>query len=36
VRDAGQVIIEVGLAPQSPAEFIVVRITWRAGATADD
>jgi phage tail sheath protein FI len=35
VRDAGQVIIEVGLAPQSPAEFIVVRITWRAGATAD-
>ena len=36
VRDAGQVVIEVGLAPQSPAEFIVVRITWRAGATADD
>jgi len=35
VRDAGQVVIEVGLAPQSPAEFVVVRITWRAGATAD-
>ena len=36
VRDAGQVVIEVGLAPQSPAEFVVVRITWRAGGTADD
>ena len=36
VREAGQVVIEIGLAPQSPAEFIIVRITWRAGATADD
>ena len=36
VREAGQVVIEVGLAPQSPAEFVVVRITWRAGGTADD
>jgi uncharacterized protein len=36
VRDAGQVVIEIGLAPQSPAEFIVVRITWRAGATANN
>lgn len=36
VRDAGQVVIEVGLAPQYPAEFVVVRITWRAGATGND
>jgi hypothetical protein len=35
VRNVGQVVIEIGLAPQSPAEFVVVRITWRAGATTD-
>ena len=27
VREAGQLICEVGLAPLTPAEFIVVRIT---------
>jgi phage tail sheath protein FI len=35
VREAGQLICEVGLAPLAPAEFIVVRITQSvAGATA--
>jgi phage tail sheath protein FI len=36
VRDLGQVVIEIGLAPLSPAEFIVVRIVRRAGGTPDD
>jgi phage tail sheath protein FI len=36
VRDLGQVIIEIGLAPLSPAEFIVVRIVRRAGGTPDN
>jgi len=36
LREAGQVVVEIGLAPQSPAEFVVVRITWRAGGAADD
>jgi hypothetical protein len=33
LRDRGQVVTEVGLAPTLPAEFIVVRITQRAGTT---
>ncbi|HEU0082253.1 MAG TPA: phage tail sheath subtilisin-like domain-containing protein [Bradyrhizobium sp.] len=36
VRDQGQVIIEIGLAPLSPAEFIVVRIVRRAGGSPDN
>jgi uncharacterized protein len=32
-REAGEVITELGLAPSSPAEFIIVRIIHRAGAT---
>jgi len=36
LRDVGQVVIEIGLAPLSPAEFIVVRIVRQAGATSDD
>lgn len=36
VRDLGQVVIEIGLAPLSPAEFIVVRIVRRAGGTPDN
>jgi uncharacterized protein len=36
LRDLGQVVIEIGLAPLSPAEFIVVRIVRRAGGTPDD
>jgi phage tail sheath protein FI len=36
LRDLGQVVIEIGLAPLSPAEFIVVRIVRRAGGTPDN
>lgn len=36
LRNVGQVVIEIGLAPLSPAEFIVVRIVRQAGATSDD
>lgn len=32
-REVGQVVTEIGLAPLVPAEFIVVRITHRPGAT---
>ncbi|MEW6211584.1 MAG: phage tail sheath subtilisin-like domain-containing protein [Acidobacteriota bacterium] len=32
-RDAGEVATEIGLAPMSPAEFIVVRIIHRVGRT---
>lgn len=31
-REQGRVITEIGLAPAKPAEFVVVRITHRAGA----
>jgi phage tail sheath protein FI len=31
LREVGQVVTEIGLAPLSPAEFIVVRIIHRAG-----
>jgi uncharacterized protein len=34
VRDMGQLIIEVGLAPVKPAEFVIVRISQWAGADA--
>lgn len=30
VRDAGQLVIEVGVAPVKPAEFVIVRISQRA------
>jgi hypothetical protein len=33
LRELGHVVTEIGLAPLSPAEFIVVRILHRAGAT---
>jgi phage tail sheath protein FI len=32
LRETGQVVTEIGLAPLSPAEFIVVRIIHRVGA----
>jgi phage tail sheath protein FI len=33
VRDAGRLIIEIGLAPVKPAEFVIFRITqWAPGA----
>lgn len=35
VRDQGQVVIELGLAPLSPAEFIVIRIVRRVGSAPD-
>lgn len=31
IRDAGQVIVEVGLAPLAPSEFVVVKIIFWAG-----
>jgi len=36
LRDLGQVVIEIGLAPLAPAEFIVVRIVRSAGGAPDD
>lgn len=35
VRDLGQLIIEIGLAPVKPAEFVVVRISQWAGPNAE-
>jgi len=35
IRDLGQLIIEVGLAPVKPAEFVIFRITQWAGANAE-
>jgi phage tail sheath protein FI len=35
IRDLGQLIIEVGLAPVKPAEFVIFRITQWAGADAE-
>ena len=34
VREAGQVVTEIGLAPSAPAEFVVVRIIHREAAVA--
>jgi phage tail sheath protein FI len=34
VRDAGQLIIEIGLAPVKPAEFIIIRFTQWVGGGA--
>jgi uncharacterized protein len=37
VRDAGQVIIEIGLAPVKPAEFVIFRISqWAAGSETSE
>lgn len=35
-RDLGEVVIEIGLAPLAPAEFVVVRIVRSAGGAPDD
>jgi phage tail sheath protein FI len=35
VRDAGQLIIEVGMAPVKPAEFVIFRISQWAGPDAE-
>jgi uncharacterized protein len=34
IRDAGQVIIEIGIAPVKPAEFVIFRISQWAGGAA--
>ncbi|MBN1191133.1 MAG: phage tail sheath family protein [Dehalococcoidales bacterium] len=37
IRDAGQVIIEIGLAPVKPAEFVIFRISqWAAGSETSE
>jgi phage tail sheath protein FI len=37
VRDLGQVVIEIGMAPVKPAEFVIFRISqWAAGATTSE
>ena len=37
VRDAGQVIIEIGMAPVKPAEFVIFRISqWAGGGAAEE
>jgi uncharacterized protein len=36
LRDLGQLIIEVGLAPVKPAEFVIFRISQWAGANAEE
>lgn len=35
IRDLGQLIIEVGMAPVKPAEFVILRISQWAGANAE-
>ena len=35
VRDLGQLIIEIGLAPVKPAEFVIFRLSQWAGANAE-
>jgi len=37
VRDAGQLIIEIGLAPVKPAEFVIFRISqWQGGGGVEE
>jgi uncharacterized protein len=37
IRDAGQVIIEIGIAPVKPAEFVIFRISqWAGGANVNE
>jgi phage tail sheath protein FI len=37
VRDLGQVIIEIGMAPSKPAEFVIFRISqWAAGSETSE
>ena len=35
IRDLGQLIIEVGIAPVKPAEFVILRLSQWAGADAE-
>lgn len=35
-RDVGQLIVEVGIAPVKPAEFVIIRLSqWQSGGTAE-
>jgi phage tail sheath protein FI len=34
VRDLGRLVIDVGVAPVKPAEFVIFRITQKTGAPA--
>jgi phage tail sheath protein FI len=37
IRDAGQVIIEIGLAPVKPAEFVIFRVSqWASGSESSE
>jgi hypothetical protein len=37
VRDLGQVVIEIGMAPVKPAEFVIFRISqWASGSTTSE
>ncbi len=37
VRDAGQLIVEIGIAPVKPAEFVIFRISqWQGGASVEE
>jgi phage tail sheath protein FI len=37
VRDLGQVIIEIGMAPVKPAEFVIFRISqWATGSDTSE
>ena len=36
IRDVGQVIVEIGIAPVKPAEFVIFRLSqWQGGAAAE-
>jgi len=37
VRDLGQVVIEIGMAPVKPAEFVIFRISqWASGSETSE
>ncbi len=37
VRDAGQLIVEIGIAPVKPAEFVIFRISqWQGGGSVEE
>lgn len=35
IRDLGQLIVEIGMAPVKPAEFVIFRISQWAGPNAE-
>jgi Bacteriophage tail sheath protein len=37
VRDVGQLIVEIGIAPVKPAEFVIIRLSqWQGGGSASE